>query len=66
MAYNKYSSRYEKPKPIPPDFLIKKWQTIGVLGSQLAMAVASNAPQEEIIKLANQYNVLYAEAINKT
>jgi len=64
MAYSRYPSKYEKPKPISPDFLIKKWQRIGVLGSQLAMAVASNAPQEEIIKLANQYNVLYAEAIN--
>ena len=64
MAYSRYPSKYGKPKPIPPDFLVKKWQRIGVLGSQLAMAVASNAPQEEIIKLANQYNVLYAEAIN--
>jgi hypothetical protein len=64
MAYSKYPSKYEKPKPIPPDFLVKKWQRIGVLGSQLAMAIVSNAPQEEVIKLASQYNTLYAEAIN--
>lgn len=66
MAYNNYSSRYEKPKPIPPDFLIKKWQRIGVLGSQLAMAIASDAPQEEIQRLAKNYNIMYSEAINNT
>lgn len=63
MAYSKYPSKYDKPQPIPPDFLVKKWQRIGVLGSQLAMAIEGNAPQEEIHKLAKQYNTLYAEAI---
>jgi len=64
MSYGRYASKYDKPKPIPPDFLVKKWQRIGVLGSQLAMAIEGNAPSEEIHKLAKQYNILYAEAIN--
>lgn len=64
MAYSKYPSKYEKPKPLQPNDLVKKWQRVGVLGSQLAMAVASNAPQEEIQRLAKNYNIMYAEAIN--
>ena len=66
MAYPKRYPAYEKSKPIPPDFLIQKWQNIAVLGSRLAMAIESNAPQEEIHKLAQQYNQLYAEAISRT
>lgn len=63
MSYSRYTSKYDKPKPIPPDFLVKKWQEIAVLGSQLAMAVVSNAPEEEIQRMANYYNIMYAEAI---
>ena len=66
MAYGKYPTKYEKPKSVTADYLIIKWQSIGVLGSRLAMAIESNAPQDEINKLAKQYNQLYAEAINKT
>ena len=64
MAYSKYPSKYDKPKVLTPDFLVKKWQAIAVLGSQLAMAVATNAPEEEIKRMANYYNIMYAEAIN--
>ena len=66
MAYGKYPTKYEKPKSVTADYLIIKWQSIGVLVSRLAMAIECNAPQEEINKLAKQYNQLYAEAINKT
>jgi len=66
MAYGKYPTKYEKPRIVTADYLIIKWQTIAVLGSRLAMAIESNASQEEIHKLAKQYNELYAEAIKKT
>jgi hypothetical protein len=66
MSYSKYVNKYEKPRIVTADYLIIKWQTIAVLGSRLAMAIESNAPQEEIHKLAKQYNELYAEAIKKT
>ena len=66
MAYGKYPTKYEKPKSVTAEYLIIKWQTIGVLGSRLAMAIECNAPQDEINKLAKQYSQLYAEAINKT
>jgi hypothetical protein len=66
MAYGKYSTKYEKPRIVTADYLIMKWQNIAVLGSRLAMAVEGNAPQNEINKLAKQYNELYAEAIKKT
>ena len=51
MAYGKYPTKYEKPKSVTAEYLILKWQTIGVLGSRLAMAVEGNAPQEVIDKL---------------
>ena len=66
MAYGKYPTKYEKPRIVTADYLIMKWQNIAVLGSRLAMAVEGNAPQNEINKLAKQYNELYAEAIKKT
>ena len=66
MAYSKYPTKYEKPRIVTADYLIMKWQNIAVLGSRLAMAIESNAPQNEINKLAKQYNELYAEAIKKT
>lgn len=66
MAYGKFVPKYEKPRIVTADYLVKKWQAIGVLGSRLAMAIECNAPQEEINKLAKQYNEMYAEAINKT
>ena len=66
MTYAKYVNKYEKPRIVTADYLIIKWQNIGVLGSRLAMAIESNAPQEEIHKLAQQYNQLYAEAISRT
>jgi hypothetical protein len=66
MAYGKYPTKYEKPRIVTADYLIMKWQNIAVLGSRLAMAIESNAPQNEINKLAKQYNELYAEAIKKT
>ena len=64
MTYNKYSQKNYAPKPLEPNDLVKKWQRVAVLGSQLAMAIEGNAPSEEIHKLAKQYNILYAEAIN--
>jgi hypothetical protein len=66
MAYGKYPTKYEKPRIVTADCSIMKWQNIAVLGSRLAMAVEGNAPQNEINKLAKQYNELYAEAIKKT
>ena len=66
MAYSKYPSKYEKPKIVTADYLVRKWQNVGVLGSRLAMAIECNAQQNEINKLAKQYNEMYAEAINKT
>lgn len=66
MAYGKFVPKYEKPRTVTADYLVKKWQAVAVLGSQLAMAVASNAPEEEIQRMANYYNKMYAEAINKT
>ena len=66
MAYGKYVNKYEKPRIVTADYLIIKWQNIAVLGSRLAMAIESNAPREEIHKLAKQYTELYAEAIKKT
>ena len=66
MAYSKYPTKYEKPRIVTADYLIMKWQNIAVLGSRLAMAIEGNAPQNEINKLAKQYNELYAEAIKKT
>ena len=66
MTYNKYSQKNCAPKPLEPNDLVKKWQRVAVLGSQLAMAVASNAPQEEIQRMAKYYNIMYSEAIQST
>ena len=64
MAYSSYQNKRQPPKPLQPNDLVKKWQRVAVLGSQLAMAVVSNAPQEEIHKLATRYNIMYSEAIS--
>lgn len=62
MSYSRYPKK-QQPTVLKPDFLVMKWQTVAVLGSRLAMAIVGNAPQEEVDKLAKQYNILYAEAI---
>lgn len=66
MAYSKYPVKYEKPRVVTADYLVKKWQTVAVLGSRLAMAIEAGATQDEIHKLAKAYNELYAEAIKQS
>ena len=57
---------YRDQQRIIRDDIILEWQSLGVLGSRLAMLIGANAPKDTIKQTADEYNTRYIFAIKRS